>query len=87
MIYISNEKFENLHHLYKINLINSCSAYKSAILLGTKSNNYIVNVAVFSTVTHIGSNPPMPGFFSRSRTVLRNTYNNIKTNGFIRLIT
>ena len=37
MPYISNEQLDSFHHLYRINLINSCSGYKSANLLGTKS--------------------------------------------------
>jgi flavin reductase (DIM6/NTAB) family NADH-FMN oxidoreductase RutF len=82
MTYISNEELDNLHHIYRINLINSCSGYKSANLIGTKSSNGIENVAVFSSVTHIGSNPPMLGFFCRPTTVLRNTYENIKSTGF-----
>ncbi len=82
MSYISNEELDNFHHLYKINLINSCSGYKSANLLGTKSTDGIENVAVFSSVTHIGSSPPVLGLFLRPTTVLRNTYENIKSTGF-----
>ncbi|MFT7052290.1 MAG: hypothetical protein ACJAZK_002917, partial [Psychroserpens sp.] len=59
MAYITNKDIDNLDYIYRINLINSCSGYKSANLLGTKSNEGIENVAVFSSVTHIGSNPPM----------------------------
>ena len=72
----------DLPHIYKINLINSCSGYKSANLLGTKSNTGVENVAVFSSVTHIGSSPAMFGLFLRPTTVLRNTYENIKETGF-----
>ena len=82
MTYIDNEEFDTFDHLYRINLINSCSGYKSANLLGTKSANGIENVAVFSSVTHIGSNPAMLGFFCRPTTVTRNTYDNIKSTGF-----
>jgi len=82
MAYITNEELETFDHLYRINLINSCSGYKSANLLGTKSSDGIENVAVFSSVTHIGSNPPMLGFFCRPTTVTRNTYDNIKNTGF-----
>jgi flavin reductase (DIM6/NTAB) family NADH-FMN oxidoreductase RutF len=78
MAYIDNESFETFDHLYLINLINSCSGYKSANLLGTKSSDGFENVAVFSSVTHIGSNPAMLGFFCRPTTVSRNTYDNIK---------
>lgn len=81
MRYISNEELDNFHHIYRINLINSCSGYKSANLLGSISEDGIENVAVFSSVTHIGSNPPMLGFFLRPTTVLRNTYENIKATG------
>ena len=47
-----------------------------------RSTEGFENVAVFSSVTHIGSNPPMLGFFCRPTTVLRNTYDNIKSTGF-----
>ena len=82
MTYFKENDINNLEHLYKINLINSCSGYKSANLLGTKSINGIENVAVFSSVTHIGSAPAMLGFFMRPTTVIRDTYNNIKATGF-----
>ncbi|WP_298895419.1 flavin reductase family protein [uncultured Psychroserpens sp.] len=82
MTYISNEQLDNFHHIYRINLINSCSGYKSANLLGSSSANGIENVAVFSSVTHIGSNPPMLGFFLRPTTVMRNTYENLKASGY-----
>lgn len=82
MVYFSENDINNLHHLYKINLINSCSGYKSANLIGTKSVDGIENVAVFSSVTHIGSSPAMFGFFMRPTTVIRNTYQNIKDTGF-----
>ena len=82
MAYFSEDDINNLHHLYRINLVNSCSGYKSANLIGTKSINGCENVAVFSSVTHIGSNPAMFGFFLRPTTVIRNTYENIKSTGF-----
>ena len=81
MQYFSLENINALKHLYKINLINSCSGFKSANLIGTKSKDGIENVAVFSSVTHVGSNPPILGFFSRPTTFTRNTYNNIKETG------
>ena len=81
MIHISHEDIDNFHHIYRINLINSCSGFKSANLIGTKSTSGQENVAVFSSVTHIGSNPPLLGFFCRPTTVTRHTYDNIKNTG------
>lgn len=82
MTHFSTDDFDQMHHLYRINLINSCSGYKSANLVGTKSDEGISNVAVFSSITHIGSNPALLGFFLRpTGTVTRNTYENIKQTG------
>ncbi|WP_348716583.1 flavin reductase family protein [Tenacibaculum sp. 190130A14a] len=63
--------------------MNSISGYKSANLIGTKSIiSGVANVAVFSSVVHYGSNPPILGFVLRPTTVIRNTYNNIKQTGY-----
>lgn len=82
MPHFSQNNIGKLEHLYKINLINSCSGFKSANLIGTKSSKGISNVAIFSSVTHIGSSPALLGFFLRPTTVIRNTYDNIKETGF-----
>ncbi len=81
MPHFSHQDINEMHHLYRINLINSCSGYKSANLIGTKSKEGISNVAIFSSVTHIGSDPSMLGVFLRPTTVIRNTYDNIKDTG------
>lgn len=77
----TDEDIDKMDYLFRINLINSSSGYKSANLISTKSNEGIENVAIFSSITHIGSNPPMLGFFMRPTTVPRNTYQNIKETG------
>ena len=77
----SRKDIDKLDKIFRINLINSCSGYKSANLLGSISSEGIPNVAVFSSVTHLGSNPPTLGFILRPTTVPRNTYKNIKETG------
>ncbi len=81
MAFFSFDDIQGLEKIYKINLINSCSGFKSANLLGSISNEGISNVAIFSSVTHLGSNPPTLGFIVRPTTVPRNTYKNIKETG------
>tara|TARA_B100001250_G_scaffold152712_1_gene131119 strand:+ start:220 stop:840 length:621 start_codon:yes stop_codon:yes gene_type:complete len=82
MIHYSEEDIEDLDKLFRINLINSCTGYKSANLIGTKSDEGIPNVAIFSSIVHLGSNPPLLGFFLRPTEIFpRNTYTNIKENG------
>ena len=66
------------HSLAIINLINSCTGYKSGNLIGSKSKSGIENLAVFSSITHLGSNPAVLGYVLRPTTIPRNTYKNIK---------
>ena len=83
MQFYDRKDIDNLEKIFRINLINSCSGFKSANLLGSISNEGNHNVAVFSSVTHLGSNPPTLGFILRPTTIPRNTYKNIKeTNHF-----
>ena len=77
-MHLTKAQIAALPHIYKINLINSISGYKSANLIGSKSTKGVENVAVFSSVVHYGSNPPILGFVLRPTTVARNTYDNIK---------
>ena len=82
MQFFNQQDIHNLDKIYRINLINSCSGFKSANLLGTISTEGITNVAVFSSVTHLGSNPPTLGFILRPTTVPRNTHKNLKDVGY-----
>lgn len=79
---ITRENIDNMHKFMRINLINSLSGYKSANLIGTISSNGEENVAIFSSVVHLGSNPPLFGFILRPNVVPRNTYENLKENGY-----
>ena len=78
MIHYSRTDIDQMDKIFRLNLINSCTGFKSANLLGTKSLNDVSNVAVFSSITHLGSNPPLIGFILRPTTVPRDTYRNIK---------
>ena len=80
-MHFTRDQINDLGKIKKINLINSCSGYKSANLIGTISKEGITNVAVFSSVTHLGSSPPTLGFILRPTTVPRDTYKNILESG------
>ncbi|MGB2338859.1 MAG: flavin reductase family protein, partial [Flavobacteriaceae bacterium] len=58
------------------------TGYKSANLIGTQSADGKTNLAVFSSITHLGSNPPLIGFVLRPTTVPRDSYRNIKSSSF-----
>ena len=55
----------NLDRFYRANLINSIIGIKQASLIGTISNKNITNLALFSSVVHLGSNPQLVAMFSR----------------------
>lgn len=79
---ISKTDIAQMDKIRRLNLINSCTGYKSANLIATKSVSGQENVAVFSSITHLGSNPAMLGFIVRPTTVPRDTYKNIKETGY-----
>lgn len=81
MKYFDQKYLASLDRLYRVNLVNSSSGYKSANLVATLSEEGVSNVAVFSSVIHLGSSPPLLGLVIRPTTIPRNTYENIKKSG------
>lgn len=81
-MYLSRQDIDNTPRVKKLNIINSISGIKPGNLIGTKSNNGKDNLAIISSVVHLGSNPPYLGFIVRpSGEVRRDTYENILENG------
>ncbi len=79
---IDKSHLDQMGKIERLNLVNSCTGFKSANLIATKSINGSPNIAIFSSITHLGSNPAMLGFIVRPATVPRHTYKNIKETGF-----
>ena len=82
MVYFNKNSIEKLDKIYRLNLINSCTGFKSANLLGTIDSKGNKNLAIFSSITHLGSEPALLCFILRPMTEFRNTYDNIKETGF-----
>ena len=82
MKHITRDDISQMEKLERLNIINSCTGYKSANLIATISKEGIPNIAVFSSITHLGSNPGLLGFIVRPTTVPRDTYENLKGIGF-----
>jgi flavin reductase (DIM6/NTAB) family NADH-FMN oxidoreductase RutF len=80
---IVNENILAFEKHYRTNLVNSLTGFKSANLIGTISKEGKTNLAIFSSVIHVGANPPLMGLLMRPVSVERHTYTNIKeTNHF-----
>ena len=82
MKHITKDDISQMEKLERLNIINSCTGYKSANLIATISKDGVPNVAVFSSITHLGSNPGLLGFIVRPTKVPRDTYENLKKLGF-----
>jgi flavin reductase (DIM6/NTAB) family NADH-FMN oxidoreductase RutF len=74
-----------LEKQYRVHLINSLGGFKSVVLVGTADAQLQTNLAIFSSVFHIGANPPYMGLVFRPTPPERNTYNNILETGFYTL--
>jgi flavin reductase (DIM6/NTAB) family NADH-FMN oxidoreductase RutF len=71
----------------RTNLINSLSGYKSANLLGSINAQQQTNLALMSSVFHVGANPPLMGCLLRPHTVPRHSLENILEMGCFTLNT
>ena len=75
---------QDMDRVKRLNLINAITGISPANLVGTISNDLTENLSIFSSVIHIGSNPPLIGFILRpTENNRRDTYENIiETNKF-----
>lgn len=65
--------------------INCLSGFKSANLVGTVSASGQANLALVSSVVHLGANPPLLAFISRPPSVDRHTLEYLRDTGFFTL--
>lgn len=63
--------------LFRVNFINSLTGFKSVSLIGTVDKGGRTNLAVVSSVVHIGSNPPLIGYVNRPLDAAQHTITNI----------
>ncbi|MCH2175779.1 MAG: flavin reductase [Lentisphaeria bacterium] len=84
MKHITQEDLFNLNKIERLNIVNSISGIKAVNLIGTRSIDGQENLAVFSSIIHLGSNPALLGFIIRpTGDVPRHTYENMsQTNAF-----
>ena len=81
MIYTKKD-IEQLDRISRLKLINAVTGIKPANLIGSINSDGLSNLAIFSSVVHLGSNPALLGFISRPQTQeVGHTLRNIKENG------
>ena len=81
-MHLTKEQLEDTPKVERLKLINTIVGIKPANLIGTVSKEADSNLAIFSSVTHLGSHPALLGFVLRPSTeVRRDTYVNILQTG------
>ncbi|MCL1092838.1 flavin reductase family protein [Shewanella kaireitica] len=78
MKHISSGEINQMEQRARARLINSLSGFKSANLIGTKDYSGCSNLAIVSSVFHLGADPALIGMIIRPESVPRGTLSNIK---------
>ena len=74
---LTREDIDAMEKRHRANLINSLSGYKSGNLLGTVNSEGRTNLALISSVFHIGAHPPLVGMLIRPHSVPRHSLENL----------
>ncbi|MFK7849590.1 MAG: flavin reductase family protein [Akkermansiaceae bacterium] len=74
---ITSSDIEKMEKIPRVQFANSLPGPKPISLVGSIDNSGATNLAPFSTVTHLGSNPVLIGLISRPDLVDRHTLSNI----------
>ena len=81
-MHLSKADIDSIPKVKRLTLINSVTGIKPANLIGSASKEGYSNLAIFSSVIHLGSAPALLGFILRPHTdVRRDTYQNILETG------
>ena len=83
MTFFNEEDILQMPKVKRLNMINSITGVKPANLISTIDERNRHNLAIFSSVVHLGSNPALIGFILRPQEkIRRHTYENILENGY-----
>ncbi|MCE2893556.1 MAG: flavin reductase family protein [Flammeovirgaceae bacterium] len=81
MQHFSISSIQTWERFYRANFINSLTGFKSVSLIGTISQSGQTNLAIFSSVVHLGSDPALIGFINRPIKAAPHTLANIQSTG------
>jgi len=77
LIHLTSQNIKSYERFYRANLINSVTGYKPVMLIGTQSISGHQNLALFSSVFHLGADPALVGFIQRPVGQSGDTFRNI----------
>lgn len=74
---LKTKEIEAMDKRYRALFINALSGFKSASLIGSCDHSKNTNLAIFTSVFHVGAHPPLLGMIVRPHSVARHTLENI----------
>lgn len=78
---ISSAAIQSWERFYRANFVNSLTGFKSVSLIGTVNQKGQTNLAIFSSIVHLGSDPALIGFINRPLQASPHTIANIQSTG------
>lgn len=82
-MHLTKADIKQTEKIKRLNIINSVSGIKPANLIGTESSQKKTNLAIFSSVIHLGSDPALLGFILRPQGAEPgHTFGNILETGY-----
>ncbi|MBU2997267.1 flavin reductase family protein [Cellulophaga baltica] len=82
-MHYTSDDIAKLDRVTRLKIINAVTGIKPANLIGTINNKKQTNLAIFSSVVHLGSDPALLGFIARPKTTeVGHTLDNIKETSF-----
>ncbi len=78
---ITSNELTTFERRFRANFINSLGGFKSVVLIGTRSAAGNNNLAVFSSLFHLGADPALCGIIVRPNPETENTLGNIMHSG------
>lgn len=79
--FFSASDIDQLPSRYRAHFINSLSGFKSANLLATVNPEGQTNLAMISSLVHLGADPAIMGYIARPQSVTRHSVENIDATG------
>lgn len=78
---ISQQMLQQMDSRKRVNTVNSLSGFKSASLIATVNATGQHNLAIISSIVHLGADPALVGFIARPHVTRRDTLENILETG------
>ncbi len=84
-MHFNTQSLDALSKTTRVNLINSLTGFKSANLIGTRSNNGQENLSIVGSCFHLGADPALIGMIIRPHSVDRHSLEYLQETGYFTL--